>query len=396
MAGSVLKVIDMVNLWRHPGHSRALFELHMAGGDCPTFLLLVTPHKLQKVFVPPRILQRSVCRTDIVRVSDLDQDGRLEVWRSPDRDRAAGFDACTGDDGDLRRNLDCSAVNELAQMAEIDGAALTYFVKDATSRAKPLAHEDWTMRSNAYLLPRGPHLQPMREPECNRILVGSVLSKKLGVSEWSENASSGREVISLACARHPVHPELTIVALFHELSWAPASNDVYRAGFAVAVIDIQRKGVLSTYRSEIEEDGSTRIRGGGGLRMDTARYYLTPTLRAFGVRLNIDHSPRYAEGGSSDRLTLFVEEGKKLRPVLSDLAMTSWEMLDSSGCFDQQENSKLPCVIEDQTRTVTVAPDSTNGWRDLELVTTTTEREGNKPGKRQVEKTLRYVKNKYE
>lgn len=390
------EVIDTVNFWRHPGHSRALFELHMAGGDCTTVLLLLTPHKLQKVFVPPRISQRSVCRTDIVRVSDLDQDGRLEVWRSRDNDGAARFDACTGEDDDLRRNLDCSAVNELAQMAEVDGAALTYFVKDARSGVKPLVHEDWTMRNNAYPLPRGPHLQGMRERECNRVLVGSVLSEKLGVAEWSENASAGREVMNLACAPHPVHPGQTIVALFHELSGAPKSNDVYRAGFAVAVIDIQRKRVLSTYRSEIEEDGGTRIRGGGQLRLDTARYHLTPTIRAFGVRLNIDHSPRYAEGGSSDRLTLFVEEGNKLRPVLSDVAMSSWEMLDSSGCFDQQENSKLPCVIADQTRTVTVAPGSTNGWRDLELVTTTKERESSTPGQRKVEKTLRYLKNKYE
>ena len=390
------QVIDVVNLWRHPGHSRALIELHMAGGDCVTSLMLLTPQGLQKLFVPSRISQRSVCHTDIVRVSDLDQDGRLEVWWAPENWGAARFDKCSGDDGDLRRNLDCSAIDQPAEMAEIDGATLTYFVNDTQSRAVPPAQEDWTLRSNSYPLPGGHHLQAAHEPACNRILIGSVLSRKLGIAEWSKDASADREVIDLACAPHPVSPDQTIVALFHELAVASGPNDVYRAGFAVAVVDIQRKRVRSIYRSEIEEDGGTRIRGAGRLSLDTARYYLTPKVRAFGVRLNIDHSPRYAEGGSSDQLTLFVEEGSKLRPVLTDIAMSSWEMLDSPGCFDQPENSKLPCVIADKTRTLGLASNSTNGWRDLELTTTTTQRESSAPGKRQIEKTLRYLKDKYE
>ena len=49
----------------------------------------------------------------------------------------------------------------------------------------------------------------------------------------------------------------------------------------------------------------------------------------------------------------------KLRPVINDLAMSSWEMLDSSGCFDQPENSKLPCVIADQKRTLALARSGT-------------------------------------
>ena len=390
------QIIDSVNLWRHPGHSRALLELHMAGGDCATVLMLLAPNGLQKLFVPPRISQRSVCHTDIVRVSDLDQDGRLEVWWAPGNWGAARFDKCAGDDSDLRRNLDCSAIEQPTEMAEIDGATLTYFVNDTQSKAEPPAQEDWTLRTNAYPLPRMPHLQAARESTCNRMLVGSVLSQKRGIAAWSGLASAGSEVMELACARHPVHADQTIVALFHELAAAPESNDVYRAGFAVAVIDIPRKRILSIYRSEIEEDGGTRIRGGGRLRLDTARYYVTPTVRAFGVRMNIDYSPRYAEGGSSDQLTLFVQEGNKLRPVISDLAMSSWEMLDSSGCFDQPENSNLPCVIADQTRTLALASSSTNGWRDLKLIATTTQRDSGAPGKRQAEKTLRYLKNKYE
>ena len=391
------QVIEAVNLWRHPGHSRALIELHMAGGDCATVLVQLTPQGLQKLLVPARISQRSVCHTDIVRVSDLDQDGKLEVWWALEDWGATRFDACAGDEGDLRRNLDCSAIDQPAQMAEIDGTTLTYFVNDSQSSVQRSAQEDWTMRGNAYPLPSGPHLQAAaaREPACNRILVGTVLSQKLGVEEWSENASGGREVMDLACARHPVHPEQTLVALFHELADAKGSDDAYQAGFAVAVINIQRKRVLSLYRSTLAEDGSTRIRG-GKLRLDTARYYLTPKVRAFGVRMNIDWSPSMAEGGSGDRLTLLVEERNKLRPVLSEFAMSSWTMLGSEGCFDQSENSKLPCVIEDQTRTLGLASSSTNGWRDLEVMTTTSQRDSSAPAKRRVEKTLRYMKNKYE
>ena len=390
------QVIEAVNLWQHPGHSRALIELHMAGGDCATVLVQMTPQGLQKLVVPARISQRSTCHTDIVRVSDLDQDGKLEVWWALEDWGATRFDACAGDEGDLQRNLDCSAINQPAQMAEIDGDTLTYFVNDSQSSVQRSAQEDWTMRGNAYPLPSGSYLQAAHESACNRKLVGTVLSQKLGVEEWSKNASGGLEIMDLACAPHPVHPEQTLVALFHELADAKGTDDAYQAGFAVAVINIQRKLVLRLYRSTLAEDGGTRIRGGGKLRLDTARYYLTPKVRAFGVRMDIDWSPRMAEGGSGDQLTLMVEEGNKLRPVLSELNMRSWTMLESGGCFDQSENSKLPCVIEDQTRTLGLASGSTNGWRDLEVMTTISQRDSSAPAKRRVEKTLRYLKNKYE
>lgn len=133
-----------------------------------------------------------------------------------------------------------------------------------------------------------------------------------------------------------------------------------------------------------------------GLSLDTARYSLAPNVRAFGVRMKIGHSPRYAEGGSNDYLTLFVEEGKKLRPVLSDHAMRSWTMVDSSGCFDQMENSQLPCVIENQTNALALSTTSTNGWRDLDLITTTTLDWENGPGKRGVARKLRYERKKYQ
>lgn len=389
--------VESVNLWRHPGHSRALMEVHMAGGDCATDLLLLTPQGVHKVYVPPRISQRSVCHTDIVRVSDLDLDGRLEAWWAPENWGATRFDSCAGDEGDMRRNLDCTAIDEPAEMAEIDGTALTYFVDNSLSRSEVPNGEVWSFSENVYQLPKVPDIQVAgSEGACNRILIGSVLSQEIGVAEWSDRASAGTEVLDLVCARHPVHPERTIVALFHDLGTASAPEDAYVAGFVVAVIDLQRSRILSIYRSEIEEDGGTRIRGGGKLRLDTARYYLKPNVRAIGVRMNIAYSPHAAEGGHGDQLTLFVEEGKKLRPVLSDLAMSSWEMLDSSGCFVQTETSELPCVIEDQVRTLALAPSSTNGWRDLVLTTTSTVRDSGAPGKRQVERVFRYANGRYD
>jgi len=153
------------------------------------------------------------------------------------------------------------------------------------------------------------------------------------------------------------------VTLFHDLHDQQAETGEDTKGFALAVIDLKQNKVISLYQDKIEEDASIRIYG-AGLGIDTARYNLAPGVRAFGVRMDIGHSPHCAEGGESNYLSLFIEENNRLRPVLKDLAMSSWQITEGSGSGCGNTDYTTDTV----ERTLELADTATHGWRDLQVV----------------------------
>lgn len=341
-----LVTIDIAELWRHPGHSRMLLRLHLRGNEGTDLYLALGPHTAQAFGVPTRFT-RSGDRQDLARVSDLDEDGQLELWF------ADGLDECQGDEGDLRRTLDCHALPGLhARMGEVSGDALSYFVNDLPRRPMPGPDERW--RSRPRVAP-----PPLRsQAPCNQVLLAQFMAEPLGLDF---DQIIGR----LVCKPHPVNAGLTVVAFFHELENEPEVNGESRKGFVMAVVDARRAKVLRVYRDTIEEDASIRV-DGGGLSLDTARYLLAPGVRALGVRMHISHSPRYAEGGEGNYLTLVVEEGRRLRPILLRRAMRHWRMIDTA-CWNDAEGD---CVIEERVTSIALGASSTGGWRDLALIET--------------------------
>ncbi len=202
---------------------------------------------------------------------------------------------------------------------------------------------------------------PLTTPEpqsCNKTLVSAVLAARLRI-----NVSEGGDLIDLACKPHPLRAGRTIVAVFHELRDNKGNVDEDAKGFAMAVIDIAGNKVLQLYRDKVALDPSVRI-GIGRLQLDTGRYNLAPGVRALGVRMNIGNSHRCAEAGESEYLTLLVEEGAKLRPVLKDLAMSSWRITQGEPCSD----SETPTVTDTVKNSIVVLPGMTNAWHDLQVV----------------------------
>lgn len=341
--------INDARIWSHPRHGTSLIELELRVNEDSHLVMAIGPRTLTTIEIPERFRGNG---SEIVHVSDLDEDGRLEIWW------AESFRQCQGDESDLERELDCTA--KTADMGEIQGRVLSYFANTAGKAGG--------------LLPAGAPAQaaiPLNEPEreeypaCNTLLLGTVLADKLALDFGGGDLNGGRgDVIGVVCKPHPLHPGQTLVALFHDLKEPQGEADENKKGFVFAVVDVARKKIHRLYRDTIEEDASTRI-GDYSLRIDTARYNLAPGVRALGVRMNIGYSPRCAEGGESNYLTLFVEEGKRLKPILKNQPMSSWSIIEGSNNCGYGETD---FTVDNVEFSLAVSDTSTQGWRDLDLV----------------------------
>ena len=363
--------VTEAKIWRHPGHVIALIELQLGGNEYGHVVLVTGPQTLTAIDIPNRFrFQDQYDENEIVRVSDLDEDGNLELWMA----EPFSFSHCQGDESDLERELDCTA--KTAEMGEIQVDVLSFFLK---SNAQPGIRV-----AGAPRLPK-PAVTGLAHDyqTCNNVLLGSVLASKLDLDFGDDG-----DVIGLECKPHPLHPEQTLVAMFHNLE---DSED--EKGFAFAVIDVEQKRVHRIYRDTIQQDATTRI-SGSSVKIDTAPYNIAPGVRALGVRLNIDHGPRCAEGGSNNYLRLFVEDGEKLQLVLKDLPMNLWTIIDGTGFCGGADQEY---TVDDVSLKISVLSTVTEGWHDLEVtahhqiktISSSAERPARKVEKTQVLGTLR-------
>lgn len=128
----------------------------------------------------------------------------------------------------------------------------------------------------------------------------------------------------------------------------------------LALLDAHTRRILSYRRFDLEEDAATAI-GRWSLTLDTADYRLASDVRALGLRFTTSAlGPSAADASHSDELTLFVPEGRQLRPVLGK-AMSRSRAIE--GCL-----GKCPHVVADYaTLTIAVGPAGASGWNDLVL-----------------------------
>jgi hypothetical protein len=212
-------------------------------------------------------------------------------------------------------------------------------------------------------LPATPSLAAQAPAEaCSTDVVGAILGPGLGIDFGGEEGRG--DVVQLVCKAHPNRPGQTIVALFHRLKDQPRDAEGETTGVVVAVIDARRRLLHHLHQQTIEDDAVIRVQS-GSLSIDTARYNLAPGVRAFGVRMNIGYSPRCAEGGQDGYLTLFVEDGKQLRPVLSAFPMSRWQAREGSNVCG---NSEEGVDIDRTELSLALSGSSTGGWRDLDVI----------------------------
>ena len=179
-----------------------------------------------------------------------------------------------------------------------------------------------------------------------------ISARYLKLKNFSYKDKNG-VVIAAACKASPTNPNLILSVFAYDSAIEDEKN------LLVAIIDEKRSLIISSYKSVMIQDHTTRF-SEDSFKLDTARYQLSDKVRAFGVRFDSAAiGSSCGEDSSNGNLTLFVQEGKKLRAVF-DMAMYMHRLID--GCAS---NPNAEAIMEDAYLTVAVQKSSMNGFADL-------------------------------
>lgn len=166
------------------------------------------------------------------------------------------------------------------------------------------------------------------------------------------NKDNNGVVIAAACKASPTNPNLILSVFAYDSAIEDEKN------LLVAIIDEKRNQIVSSYKSVMIQDYSTQF-SENSFKFDTAKYQLSDKVRAFGVRFDSAAIHSCGENGSNDHLTLFVQEGKKLRAVF-EMDMYMYRLIKGERCNPDSEE-----IIENAYLTVAVQKSSLNGFADL-------------------------------
>lgn len=235
-------------------------------------------------------------------------------------------------------------------------------------------------------MPMLPSAQAADAASCSAALL-SALGGVLAVPHFVAGPSAagtdpGGVVVTSTCRRAPDDARLTLAAV----AW-DAHAEAAKA-LAVAVVDEASGSVEALSRDEIGEDAATQVPP-GTLALDTAPYKLAPGVRAFGVDV-LPADGSCGDGGAGPSRTLYVREGKALRPVLEGLVMSTFRYVrgNQPRCVSDPRLAET-AIIEDFKITIGLGVPGKNGWRDL-VLTATSKRSDHKPGRRPLHAHLRY------
>lgn len=179
-------------------------------------------------------------------------------------------------------------------------------------------------------------------------------------AKWAQQLQPGRSVDAdraAVCKVWPANPALTIAALPLP---RPGNTDIQGTDDLEVLVANTATGAVIAHlfeKSALQFD-AVAIRG---LDIDTARYQLTPQLRAFGVRVDYDNMSR-ASPYEAKALSLYVVEGSKLRKVLGGLKVE-----ESGGEWDEN----CAGTRHDTVRTIAMGAADKSGYAALKVTTKT-------------------------
>ena len=179
---------------------------------------------------------------------------------------------------------------------------------------------------------------------------------------------AGAIVAAAACRAAPAYHGRLVAAAYR----SGHQDDLM---LVIAVIDSATGQVGPSFKGNLDTDAAVKIVS-GSLWLDTGAWELAPGVRAFGLDVTSGLARGCAGVGSGARRSLFVSQGRFIRPVLQDLPMSEWALIQrgKSQCTDSSAPDVT--ITENFTATLSMAPTSTRGYRDLVVAGTASRDDG--------------------
>lgn len=203
----------------------------------------------------------------------------------------------------------------------------------------------------------------------------NLVSQNLKLQKFNDS------LVASACKKTTKGNENTIVALaLNNGKESDVDSSEQQKDLVLALVNSDETNVIGSYKSVIQE-GATLIIGSGSLKIDTARYDLTSEIRAFGVDFSSSLSPSNCahDGWTGNSKNLYIFDGSIIKKVLggSDglLLSSSAYVKELDRCGDKYQlmlDKGYKDIIENFSTTISVGNDSTNGFKDLILTSSST------------------------
>nr|WP_295768827.1 hypothetical protein [Rhodoferax sp.] len=169
-----------------------------------------------------------------------------------------------------------------------------------------------------------------------------LLACNANASDYCESARHPQGVDTenwiVSCRDHPTINQVSILAIASpQANIANSRDEDY--DLEVSLVDTRTKKTLASgiFKAKLPNGGGPRL---SGIAIDTGRYFVSPGLRAFGVRAELGMSFT-----SSQELHLFVTRGKDVVSVLSG-AETHIYFTNRGSCQEQTREAERTLVMD--------------------------------------------------
>jgi hypothetical protein len=199
-------------------------------------------------------------------------------------------------------------------------------------------------------------------------------------------------LVAGVCKLLPSDQSKKIAAFAYDSGGGRGINDPFN-DLLIAIVDQQKNMVVGSYSYKFYL-GPGGIKEGDGLRIDTARYVLAPNVRAFALDITSGYSHHCGDGGVGAERTLYVQEGKNIRPILFIPAMSSWSYIEGNFECTTPPDSYVE-IIENVNLAIELGTGKTNGYRNLVVTAVSSRSDGKHTGRKTFSYTLRYDGQQY-
>jgi hypothetical protein len=255
----------------------------------------------------------------------------------------------------------------------------------------------WSKRCRAiavFLLPMGLSIAVFTGAACaqEQPCIDEIRAQLVPAAQRAVGRDDGTGIAAEACKPWPYDPKLTLAVVAYTLG--DSDPDVGERTLRQVVAILGADGRVVARRSDDIGEDAVVAYSENSLRLDTARYDLAPGVRAFGVRF-----ASAARGAScpdrhfEDELTLYVRDGKALRPVFATY-LGVHSALEGGLCVSMPDKA----IVEHATITLSMGPGRSRGYADI-VSTASVERWDGADREprfdRRVQRTFRYDARRY-